>query len=54
MKPFPASDPAKLAHAKGTGVPLLGQHSPLFELVFEPAITTGVTAVTSMALGLLK
>jgi hippurate hydrolase len=49
-----ASDPAKLAHAKETGVPLPGVHSPLFAPVYEPTITTGVTAMTAMALDLLK
>jgi amidohydrolase len=49
-----AADPAKLAHAKETGVPLPGPHSPLFAPVYEPTITTGVTALTAMALDLLK
>ena len=49
-----AADPAKLAHAKETGVPLPGPHSPLFAPVYAPTITTGVTAMTAMALGLLK
>ena len=49
-----ASDPGKLAHAKETGVPLPGVHSPLFAPVYEPTITTGVTAMTAMALDLLK
>jgi hippurate hydrolase len=49
-----ASDPDKLAHAKETGVPLPGLHSSLFAPVYAPAITTGVTAMTAMALGLLK
>jgi hippurate hydrolase len=49
-----AADPDKLAHAKETGVPLPGLHSPLFAPVYAPAITTGVTAVTAMALNLLK
>ncbi len=49
-----AADPDKLAHAKETGVPLPGPHSPLFAPVFGPTITTGVTAMTAMALDLLK
>jgi hippurate hydrolase len=49
-----AADPAKLAHAKETGVPLPGPHSPLFAPVYGPTITTGVTAMTAMALDLLK
>jgi amidohydrolase len=49
-----ASDPGKLAHAKETGVPLPGVHSPLFAPVYEPTIATGVTAMTAMALDLLK
>jgi amidohydrolase len=49
-----AADPAKLAHAKETGVPLPGPHSPLFAPVYAPTITTGVTAMTAMALDLLK
>ena len=49
-----ASDPAKLSHARETGVPLPGQHSPLFAPVYAPTITTGVTAMTAMALDLLK
>ncbi len=49
-----AADPEKLAHAKETGVSLPGPHSPLFAPVYGPTITTGVTAMTAMALGLLK
>ncbi len=49
-----AADPAKLAHAQETGVPLPGPHSPLFAPVYGPTITTGVTAMTAMALDLLK
>lgn len=49
-----AADPAKLTHAKETGVPLPGPHSPLFAPVYAPTITTGVTAMTAMALDLLK
>ncbi len=49
-----ASDPGKLAHAKEAGVPLPGVHSPMFAPVYAPTITTGVTAMTAMALDLLK
>ncbi len=49
-----AADPVKLAHARDTGVPLPGPHSPLFAPVFGPTITTGITAMTAMALDLLK
>jgi hippurate hydrolase len=49
-----AADAGKLAHAKETGVPLPGPHSPLFAPVYGPTITTGVTAMTAMALDLLK
>jgi hippurate hydrolase len=48
------ADPEKLAHAKEMGVPLPGPHSPLFAPVYAPAITTGVIAMTAMALDLLK
>jgi amidohydrolase len=49
-----ASDPARLAESRRTGVPLPGLHSPLFAPDYEPAIKTGVTAMTAMALELLK
>ena len=49
-----AADPDKLAHAKQTGVPLPGPHSALFAPVYAPTISTGVTAMTAMALDLLK
>jgi len=49
-----AADPDKLAHAKETGVPLPGPHSALFAPVYAPTISTGVTAMTAMALDLLK
>jgi amidohydrolase len=49
-----AAEPDKLAQAKETGVPLPGPHSPLFAPVYGPTITTGVTAMTAMALDLLK
>jgi hippurate hydrolase len=49
-----ASAPDKLTHAKEIGVPLPSVHSPLFAPVYGPTITTGVTAMTAMALDLLK
>jgi len=49
-----AADPAKLARAQETGVPLPGPHSPLFAPVYAPTIQTGVTAMTAMALDVLK
>jgi hippurate hydrolase len=49
-----AADPAKLALARETGVPLPGPHSPLFAPVYAPTIKTGVTAMTAMALDLLQ
>ena len=49
-----ASDPGKLEESLKTGVPLPGLHSALFAPVYAPAITTGVTAMTAMALDLLK
>ncbi len=49
-----ASAPDKLAESKRTGVPLPGLHSALFAPVYEPTISTGVTAMTAMALDLLK
>lgn len=49
-----AADPAKLEESRTTGVPLPSPHSALFAPVYAPAITTGVTAMTAMALDLLK
>jgi amidohydrolase len=49
-----AVDPGTLAHAKETDVPLPGLHSALFAPVYAPTIATGVTAMTAMALDLLK
>jgi hippurate hydrolase len=49
-----AADPGKLAESRKSGVPLPGLHSALFAPVYAPAITTGVTAMTAMALDLLK
>ena len=49
-----ASDAEKLAQSRKSGAPLPGPHSALFAPVYAPAITTGVTAMTSIALDLLK
>ena len=49
-----AADPAKLEESHRTGVPLPSMHSALFAPVFSAAIPTGVTAMTAMALDLLK
>ena len=49
-----AADPKKLAQSRKTGVPLPGLHSALFAPVYEPAISTGVTAMSAIALDLLK
>jgi hippurate hydrolase len=49
-----AADPEKLAHARETGVPLPGPHSAFFAPVYGPTISTGVTAMTAMAMDLLK
>src|SRR6266568_2075899 len=49
-----AADAEKLAQSKKTGVSLPSPHSALFAPVYAPAITTGVTAMTAMALDLLK
>jgi hippurate hydrolase len=48
------ADPGKLEESRRTGVPLPGLHSPLFAPVYGPAITTGVTAMTAIAMDLLK
>jgi hippurate hydrolase len=49
-----AADPEKLAESRKSGVALPGLHSARFAPVYAPAITTGVTAMTAMALDLLK
>jgi len=49
-----AADANKLEESRKSGVPLPSLHSPLFAPVYEPAIKTGVTAMTAMALDLLK
>lgn len=49
-----AADPGKLEQSRKSGVPLPSLHSALFAPVYAPAITTGVTAMTAVALDLLK
>jgi len=49
-----AADPDKLAQSRKTGVPLAGLHSALFAPDYAPAIASGVTAMTAIALDLLK
>jgi hippurate hydrolase len=46
--------PEKIEESKKNGTPLPGLHSALFAPVYESAITTGITAMTTMALDLLK
>jgi hippurate hydrolase len=49
-----ASDPAKLKLSRDSGTPMPSLHSPLFAPVPEPTIRTGVKAMTSAALELMK
>jgi hippurate hydrolase len=49
-----AADPEKLAESRKSGVALPSLHSALFAPVYAPAITTGVTAMTAVAMDLLK
>jgi metal-dependent amidase/aminoacylase/carboxypeptidase family protein len=49
-----AADPGKLAESIKTGMPLPSLHSPLFAPDYLPAIPTGVTGMTAIALGVLK
>ena len=49
-----ASDPARVKEAKGGGNALPSLHSPLFAPVPEPTLRTGVKAMTSAVLELLK
>jgi amidohydrolase len=49
-----AADPARLAESRQTGIPLPSLHSPLFAPDYAPAIPTGVTAMTAIALDILK
>ena len=49
-----ASHPSKLKQSKETGTPLPSLHSPLFAPVPEPTLRTGVKAMTSAVLELMK
>ncbi len=49
-----AADEDKLAESRKTGVPLPGLHSALFAPVYAQAIPAGVTAMSAVALELLK
>ena len=49
-----ASDPAKVKQSRETGVALPGLHSALFSPVPEPTLRTGVKAMTSAVLELMK
>jgi hippurate hydrolase len=49
-----AADAAKLEESRKTGVALPSPHSALFAPVYAPAISTGVTAMTAIAMDLLK
>ena len=48
-----AVDPVKFAESQRTGAPLPSLHSSKFAPLPEPAIKTGVTALTAAALDLL-
>jgi amidohydrolase len=49
-----AADPSEVARSKQNGEPLPYLHSPLFAPIPEPAIRTGVKAMTSAALEIMK
>lgn len=49
-----ASDPAKLKQSRDSGVAVPGLHSALFTPVPEPTLRTGVKAMTSAVLELMK
>jgi hippurate hydrolase len=49
-----AMDPAKLAAAKQAGTTLPGPHTSRFEPLPEPTLRTGVKAMTSVAMALLR
>jgi len=49
-----AVDPAKVKRSKETGMPLPSLHSALFEPLPEPALRTGIKAMTSAVLDLMK
>ena len=47
-------DPAKVAEARRTGVPLPANHSPYFAPVAEPSVKTGVEAMTLAVINVLS
>ena len=49
-----AYDPAKVAESERTGVALPSPHSPFFAPLPEPALRTGITAMTDAAVALLQ
>ena len=49
-----AVDPAKVRQSKETGTPLPSLHSALFEPLPEPTLRTGIKALTSAVLDLMK
>ncbi len=49
-----AMEPAKFAAATASGKPLPGPHTSKFEPLPEPTLSTGVTALTTAAITLLK
>ncbi len=49
-----AVDPAKVKRSKETGTPLPSLHSALFEPLPEPTLRTGIKAMTSVVLELMK
>ena len=49
-----AYDPAKVAESERTGVALPSPHSPFFAPQPEPALRTGITAMTDAAVALLQ
>ena len=49
-----AVDPAKVKHSKETGTPLPSLHSALFAPLPEPTLRTGIKAMTSAVLELMK
>ena len=49
-----AVDPVKVRQSKETGTPLPSLHSPLFAPLPEPTLRTGVKAMTSAVLDLMK
>ena len=48
------ADPVKLAESQTTGKTVPNYHSALFAPVYKPALKTGVTAMTAMAISLLQ